>query len=95
MIPAISTSCCSQIQRWQELVKSKGSYEVDVFKEFNVLTGDAIARTTFGSCYNEGKKIFDLQHEQALLVLETYFGTYIPGYRCKNINYNSILIFID
>jgi len=89
MIPAISTSCCCQIQRWQELVKSKGSYEVDVFKEFYVLTGDVIARTAFGSSYKEGEKIFELQREQALLVSEAYFGTYIPGFRCNIIQFNS------
>lgn len=83
MVPAISTSCCSLIQRWQELVKPQGSCEVDVFQELSVLSGDVIARTAFGSSYQEGQKIFKLQHEQALLMMEAYFCTYIPGFRCN------------
>ncbi|TKY46565.1 Cytochrome P450 CYP72A219 [Spatholobus suberectus] len=81
MVPVISTSCGSLIQRWQQLVKPQGSCEVDVFPELSVLSGDVIARTAFGSSYQEGKKIFELQHEQALLMREALRSTSIPGYR--------------
>ncbi|KAK7401114.1 hypothetical protein VNO78_12429 [Psophocarpus tetragonolobus] len=81
MVPEISISCCSLIQRWQQLVKPQGKCEVDVFSEFTILSGDVIARTAFGSSYQEGKKIFELQHEQASLVREAYWSTYIPGFR--------------
>ncbi|KAL2322252.1 hypothetical protein Fmac_026631 [Flemingia macrophylla] len=81
MVPTISTSCCSLIERWQELVKAEESCEVDVYSELSVLSGEVIARTAFGSSYQEGKKIFELQHEQALLMREAYWSTYIPGLR--------------
>ncbi|KAK7306767.1 hypothetical protein VNO77_44723 [Canavalia gladiata] len=81
MVPAISSSCCSLIKRWQEQVKAQGSCEVDVFPELGVLSSDVIARTAFGSSYEEGKKIFELQHEQTLLMREAYLTIYIPGFR--------------
>nr|KYP39883.1 Secologanin synthase [Cajanus cajan] len=81
MVPAISRSCCMLIERWQELAKDERSCEFDVLPELSVLSGDVIARTAFGSSYQEGKKVFELQHEQISLVREAYWGTYIPGFR--------------
>ena len=49
--------------------------------EFQILTGDVIAKTAFGSSYKDGKKIFELQKEQMALVLEAYYNIYIPGFR--------------
>ncbi|KAK7283166.1 hypothetical protein RIF29_12517 [Crotalaria pallida] len=81
MVPAFSTSCYDMIERWQKLVKTQGSCEIDVASEFNVLTGDVIARTAFGSSYQEGKKIFELQKEQTILAIEALNSIYIPGFR--------------
>ncbi|XP_022761129.1 cytochrome P450 CYP72A219-like isoform X2 [Durio zibethinus] len=81
MIPAFATSCCNLVERWTELVSLEGSCEWDVAPEFHNLAGDVIARTAFGSSYEEGKKIFELQKEQAVLVLEAYYSFYVPGFR--------------
>ncbi|XP_058095284.1 cytochrome P450 CYP72A616-like [Magnolia sinica] len=81
MIPAFSTSCCGLIKQWGELVGPQGSCELDVWPELQNLTGDVISRTAFGSNYEEGKRIFELQKEQIILVLETAFAPYIPGFR--------------
>ncbi|XP_027356918.1 cytochrome P450 CYP72A219-like [Abrus precatorius] len=81
MVPAFSTSCCSMIERWEKLVEPQGSCELDATSEFDVLTGDVIARTAFGSSYQEGKKIFQLQKEQAILVNEALNNIYVPGFR--------------
>lgn len=86
-MPAFSTSCGSLIERWQQLVKPQGSCELDVASEFNVLTGDVIARTAFGSSYQEGKKIFELQKEQVILVHESLNSIYIPGFGCNIYKY--------
>jgi hypothetical protein len=84
MVPAFETSCSGLISRWEKLVGVQGSCEIDVAPEFQNLAGDVIARTAFGSSYEEGKKIFELQKQQAVLVLEAYFGFYFPGLRyCK------------
>ncbi|KAL5559531.1 hypothetical protein UlMin_035742 [Ulmus minor] len=81
MVPAFSTSCSTLIDRWKNLTSLQDSCEVDLVSEFQNLTGDVIARTAFGSNYEEGKKIFKLQKEQAVLVLEAYANIYIPGFR--------------
>lgn len=82
MVPAFSISCSNLIERWRKLTSPGGSCEVDVASELQNFTGDVIARTAFGSNYEEGKKIFELQKEQAALVREAYYGIYIPGFRC-------------
>ena len=89
MVPAFTTSCCSLIERWQKLVEPHESYEVDVAPEFHFLAGDVIARSAFGSSYEEGKKIFELQKEQVALVSESLTKLYIPGLR-----YNITMIYL-
>ncbi|KAK9131360.1 hypothetical protein Sjap_011847 [Stephania japonica] len=81
MVQAFSTSCSELIERWQKLVESQGSCELDVWPELESLTADVISRTAFGSNYEEGKKIFELQKEQATLVIEAMQSLYIPGFR--------------
>ncbi|EEF46132.1 cytochrome P450 72A397 isoform X2 [Ricinus communis] len=81
MVPQFATSCSDLINRWKKLVSPKGLCEIDVATEFDALAGDVIARTAFGSSYQEGKRIFELQKEQVSLVLEAYRSIYIPGLR--------------
>jgi len=81
MVPAFLTSCTELIKRWDQLVGTEGSCELDVWPEFQNVTGDVISRTAFGSSYEEGKRIFELQKEQAELVIEAVRVPYIPGYR--------------
>jgi len=81
MVPAFLTSCTDLIKRWDQLVGTEGSYEIDVWPEFQNLTGDAISRTAFGSSFEQGKRIFELQKEQAGLAIEAARVPYIPGYR--------------
>ncbi|XP_070670362.1 cytochrome P450 CYP72A616-like isoform X2 [Malus domestica] len=81
MVPAFVTCCFGLINRWESLVGHEGRCELDVAPEFQNLAGDVIARTAFGSNYEEGKKIFELQKKQAILVLEAYYDFYFPGKR--------------
>ncbi|XP_020236597.1 cytochrome P450 CYP72A219 [Cajanus cajan] len=81
MVPAFSTSCHNMMERWGKLVEPSGSFELDVSAEFDILAGDVIARTAFGSSYQEGKQIFELQKEQVMLVNEAMNNIYIPGFR--------------
>lgn len=81
MVPAFLASCVDLVKRWEALVSEEGSCELDVWPEFQNLTGDIISRAAFGSSFEEGKTIFQLQKEQAALVIEAARAPYIPGFR--------------
>ncbi|XAR56404.1 11-oxo-beta-amyrin 30-oxidase [Bertholletia excelsa] len=81
MIPAMCLSCCEMISKWEALVLPKGSGEVDVWPYLANLAADVISRTAFGSSYEEGKRIFNLQREQIDTVMELMRSPYIPGWR--------------
>ena len=81
MLPAFSTCCNELIERWESLIGSKGSVELDVWPELQNFTGDVISRAAFGSSYGEGRRIFQLQAEQAELFIKAVHRVYIPGYR--------------
>ncbi|KAL3500849.1 hypothetical protein ACH5RR_039942 [Cinchona calisaya] len=74
-------SCCNLIDRWKKLLESDGLSEIDIAPELQSLSADVISRAAFGSNYKEGKKIFELQKEQVMLVLEAHQALYIPGLR--------------
>jgi len=82
MMPAFSTCCTELIDRWESKLSdaSDGSYEVDVWPEFQNLTGDVISRTAFGSSFMEGRRIFQLQGEQAERLIKAFQYIYIPGF---------------
>ncbi|KAF3637324.1 Cytochrome [Capsicum annuum] len=69
------------VSQWKEAVTAKGSCELDIWPYLERLTSDVISRTAFGSNYEEGRKIFELQKEQAEHVTEVSRTLYIPGWR--------------
>ena len=81
MVPAFSSCCVDLINKWKKSITSSGTCEIDVAPEFQNLAGDVIARTAFGSCFEEGKMIFELQKEQLVLSLEAFQSIYFPGLR--------------
>ncbi|CAL4948617.1 unnamed protein product [Urochloa decumbens] len=80
MLPVFSACCDETITRWENSMPSEGSAEIDVWPEFQNLTGDVISRTAFGSSYQEGVKIFQLQGEQAERLIQSFQTIFIPGY---------------
>uniref|UniRef100_A0A0D9V585 Cytochrome P450 n=1 Tax=Leersia perrieri TaxID=77586 RepID=A0A0D9V585_9ORYZ len=79
-LPILSTCCTEMITRWENAMSSEGLSELDIRDEFQNLTGDVISRTAFGSSYQEGWRIFQLQEEQAKRVLQAFQRIFIPGY---------------
>ncbi|XP_068658428.1 cytochrome P450 CYP72A616-like [Aristolochia californica] len=80
MLPSFSASCVELITKWQNLMDPLGSScEVNVWPELQHLTGDVISRTAFGSSYKEGNRIFKLQSEQAVLMIQAATSIYFPG----------------
>ncbi|KAM0841881.1 hypothetical protein ACQ4PT_058729 [Festuca glaucescens] len=65
MLPAFAACSGELVSRWENSVGSSDAQEIDVWPEFQNLTGDAISRVAFGSSFGEGRKIFQLQSEQA------------------------------
>ncbi|PNT72433.1 cytochrome P450 72A15 isoform X2 [Brachypodium distachyon] len=82
MLPAFSASCQDLVSKWMESLGSDGSCELDVWPELQTLTGDVISRTAFSSSYLEGRKIFQLQAEQAERLMTNITKILIPGYLC-------------
>uniref|UniRef100_A0ACD5UFG8 Uncharacterized protein n=1 Tax=Avena sativa TaxID=4498 RepID=A0ACD5UFG8_AVESA len=81
MLPAFYSCCQDLITRWTEsLCNSEGWGEIDVYPEFQSLAVDAISCTAFGSSYLEGKRILELQAEQADRVSAGVKTIFIPGY---------------
>ena len=81
MLPAFYLSCSEMISNWESLVSTEGMCELDVFPYLQTLTSDVISRTAFGSNYEEGRKIFQLQTEQAEHAIKAVSSVYIPGWR--------------
>ncbi|KAK9085339.1 hypothetical protein Sjap_025750 [Stephania japonica] len=80
MEPAFYSSSAELVEGWEKLV-SNGSSEVDVCPYIQKLTADVISKTAFGSSYEGGRRIFQLQSEQAKLVVEVMPFLFIPGLR--------------
>ncbi|THU62063.1 hypothetical protein C4D60_Mb01t01200 [Musa balbisiana] len=81
MLPAFSACCSDLMDRWENMAGSEACYELDVWPELQSFTGDVISRTAFGSSYEEGRPIFQLQAEQAELLIQVVQNLYVPGYR--------------
>ncbi|XP_057812323.1 cytochrome P450 CYP72A219-like [Salvia miltiorrhiza] len=82
MVPAMHTSCCEMIKKWEKLVvEEKKGIEIDVQPYLEDLTSEIIARTAFGSRHEEGRRIFELQKEQSELTRQVLQSVYIPGWR--------------
>ncbi|KAK4285783.1 hypothetical protein QN277_002433 [Acacia crassicarpa] len=97
MLPAFYESCNIIVKKWVRLVNENesGYCEIDVWPFIQTMTSDVISRTAFGSSYEEGQRIFQLQTEQILLTLKVLRSVYIPGWRFVPTKLNRRLKEID
>ncbi|XP_057726589.1 cytochrome P450 72A68-like isoform X2 [Arachis stenosperma] len=81
MVPIFFKSCNDMINKWEKMLSSNGSCEIDVWPFLQNMASDVISRAAFGSSYEEGIRIFELQKEQLKLTMEIIMTVYIPGWR--------------
>ncbi|KAK6127946.1 hypothetical protein DH2020_038323 [Rehmannia glutinosa] len=81
MIPMMAKSMEEALMKWSEKMSNIGKVEIEVSDWFQNLVEDVITRATFGSSYEAGRAIFQLQAEQIVHAAEAYHKVYIPGYR--------------
>uniref|UniRef100_A0A5B7BLQ0 Cytochrome P450 CYP72A219-like n=2 Tax=Davidia involucrata TaxID=16924 RepID=A0A5B7BLQ0_DAVIN len=95
MLPAFHLSCKEMVSKWEKMVSVEGSCELDVWPYLQTMSSDVISRTSFGSSYKEGRRIFELQKEQAELVIQAARTIYIPGFRFLPTKRNKRMMEID
>ncbi|KAL1826971.1 hypothetical protein ACET3Z_005383 [Daucus carota] len=75
MIPDMIASVEMMLDRW----KQHEGREIDVFEEFKFLSSEVISRTAFGSSFMEGKDIFDMLSEMAIILTRNSYRVRLPG----------------
>ncbi|GFP87289.1 cytochrome p450 cyp749a22 [Phtheirospermum japonicum] len=75
MVPEMSSSVAMMLERW----KDYEGKEIDVFKEFGMLTTEVISRTAFGSSYLEGKHVFEMVAKLTAITVKNIYNVKIPG----------------
>lgn len=69
----------SRLKKREEEVARDPRKELEMHSEFMQLTGDIIAHTSFGTSYQQGKEMFDVQRELDKMVIATVTDVHIPG----------------
>ncbi|XBJ25469.1 hypothetical protein VPH35_003117 [Triticum aestivum] len=80
-IPEMSAIASSMLDKWAVQGGTHTEFEIDASKKFQTLSSDVISCVAFGSSYEEGKRVFQLQEEQIKLALLAMRTFYFPGFR--------------
>ncbi|XP_022878341.1 cytochrome P450 CYP749A22-like isoform X3 [Olea europaea var. sylvestris] len=75
MVPEMSSGVEMLLERW----KGHIGEEIDVFKEFGLLTTEVISRTAFGSSYIEGGHIFEMVAKLTEITVRNIYRVRFPG----------------
>nr|XP_043625846.1 cytochrome P450 CYP749A22-like [Erigeron canadensis] len=74
MIPDMSTSFEMMLDKW----KDYEGHEIDVHKEFGLVTTEVISRTAFGSSYVEGRHIFEMVAKLTSITVRNIYKLRFP-----------------
>lgn len=86
MIPVMAKTVGKMLEEWSKIMSSAaaamddGRVEIEVSEWFQNLAKDVITHTAFGSSYEDGRSIFQLQAQQMVYATEAYQKAFIPGY---------------
>lgn len=75
MVPAMVASVDTMLEKW----KYEQGEEIEISKEFKLLTSEVISRTAFGSSYVEGKNIFDMLTKLGVLAAKNVYKIRLSG----------------
>ncbi|KAM0033980.1 putative cytochrome P450 [Helianthus debilis subsp. tardiflorus] len=81
LVPEIVASAKSLLDEIEVKITDENFVELDVYKEFNNLSADVISRTAFGSNFEEGKGIFELQDQLVRIASDAINSVYFPGFK--------------
>lgn len=74
MVPEMSASVEKMLEKW----KFDEGEEIDVHKEFGLLTTEVISRTAFGSSYAQGKHIFQMVANLTAITVRNVYKIKLP-----------------
>ncbi|XP_055831050.1 cytochrome P450 734A1-like [Solanum dulcamara] len=81
MIPMMGKSMKDMLNKWSSKMSNDGKVEIEVSEWFLRLSEDVITHTVFGSSYEDGKTIFELQTQQLAYATKAFQQVFIPGFR--------------